>query len=69
MVAEAFAFHRGIHDGELLQRDNSRADKKRHESEACAIALFKARFELIAKIDDTSDVHFKHAVNVGAGPA
>ena len=43
--------------------------KERHEGKPRAVALLEAVLELVAQIDDASQVHFEHAVDVSAGAA
>ena len=42
VVTDAFAFHRCVNDGELLQGDDGRAHEKRHEGKAGAVALLES---------------------------
>ena len=41
MVANAFAFDRGVDDGKLLQRDDDGASKKRHEGQVARRDVFR----------------------------
>src|SRR5271165_1555391 len=71
VVADALlltlAFKRRSYDGKLLQRDDGGANEERHERKAGAVALLESGFQFVAQGDDFGDVHFEHAVNVGAG--
>src|SRR5277367_4706402 len=69
VVAEAVAFERTVDDGILLQGDDGSANKERHESESSAVALLESVLELVAQVDDASQIHFEHAVDVSAGAA
>ena len=63
------AFHRRVHDGELLQADDGGADEERHEGEARAVALLESGFGFVAQLHNAGEIDLKHAVHVGAGAA
>src|SRR5207253_4971343 len=69
VITNAVAFNRSIDDGELLKRNNRRADEKWHEGQANAVALLEARLQFVAEIDDAGQVNFEHRVDVSAGAA
>src|SRR5260370_25015519 len=69
LVADAVAFKRAVDDWILLQSDDGGAHEERHEGEPRAVALFESVLELVTQIDNASQIHFEHAVNVSAGAA
>src|SRR5882724_2136302 len=69
MIADGLAFYRGIHDRVLLQGDDGGAHEERHEGQSGAMALLKAVFQFVTKVDDAGHIYFEHAMNVSAGAA
>jgi len=69
VVADALTFDGGVDDRELLDGDDGGAHEEWHEGEAGTMALFEAVLEFVAKVDDASEVHFEHGVDVSAGAA
>src|SRR5260370_42656492 len=69
VVADAVAFKRAVDDWILLQSDDGGAHEERHEGEPRAVALFESVLELVTQIDNASQIHFEHAVDVSAGAA
>jgi hypothetical protein len=69
VVVDVVAFNIGIDDGPLLQSNDCSANEEWHERKTGAMALLEPRLVLRAQVDDPREVHFIHAVNVGAGAA
>ena len=69
VVADIVAFEGSVDDRPLLNGDDSGADEERHEGEADAVALFESVLVFGAQVDDAGEIHFVHAVDVGAGAA
>ena len=69
VITDVVVVEAGVDDGPLLQRDDGGAHEEGHEGEAGAVALLEAGFVFGTEIHDSSEVHFVHAVNVGAGAA
>src|SRR4051812_47483193 len=67
VVTDVIAVDVGVDDGPLLQRNDGGAHEERHEGEADAMALLEAVFLFGAQINDAGEIHFVHAVDMGAG--
>lgn len=69
MIANVVTFDGGVDDGPLLQCHDCGANEKRHEGETRTVALLESVLVLCADVNDASEIHFVHTVNVRAGAA